>query len=158
MVIPKIVEENRRCRRGSDGYDGCRGVVGYEIWGGEVEAGLWGWGSDVPEAESIIKGAGKEGIVLGTEREGCDERGVAFKVAQELVVVGGEVADRVVFFGGGIENRLRVMGEASQVGAVLLGKEGFDELPFFCIVDLKGVVSAGGEKEFARVVEVERGY
>ena len=81
---------------------------------------------------------------------------MAFEVAEELVVVGGEVADRVVDFCAGVEDRLRVVGEAGEVGAVFLGEEGFDQFAFFGVVELERLVVAGGEQEFARVVEVER--
>ena len=37
---------------------------------------------------------------------------MAFEVAEELVVVSGEVADRVIFLGRGVEDGLRMVGEA----------------------------------------------
>ncbi len=80
---------------------------------------------------------------------------MAFEVAEELVVVGGEVTDGVVNFGGGVQNGLGVVGEAGEVAAVFLGEEGFEVFAFFCVVELKGVIGAGGEEELARVVEVE---
>ena len=80
---------------------------------------------------------------------------MAFEVAEELIVMGGEVADGVVDFCGGVQDGLGVVGEAGEVAAVFLGEEGFDVFAFFGVVKLKGVVGAGGEKKFARVVEIE---
>ena len=80
---------------------------------------------------------------------------MTFEVAKELVIVGGEIADGVIEFGGGVEDGLRVMGKAGEVAAIFLGKEGFDVFAFFGIVELKGVIRAGSEKKFARVIEIE---
>ncbi len=80
---------------------------------------------------------------------------MAFEVAEELVVVGGEVADGIVDFCGGVEDGLGMVGKAGEVAAVLLREEGFEVFAFFGIVELEGVIGAGGEEEFARVVEVE---
>ena len=43
---------------------------------------------------------------------------MAFEVAEELVIVCGEVADRIVAFGGGVYYRLGVVREASEVSTV----------------------------------------
>lgn len=50
-----------------------------------------------------------------------------------------------------------MVGKAGEVAAVLLREEGFEVFAFFGIVELEGVIGAGGEEEFARVVEVEGG-
>ena len=80
---------------------------------------------------------------------------MSFKVAKELVVVGGEVANCVVNFCRGIQDGLRVVGDAGQVAAVFLGEESFQVFAFFGIVELEGVVGTGCKEEFARVVKVE---
>ena len=80
---------------------------------------------------------------------------MAFEVADELVVVGGEVADGVVDFCGGVEDGLRVVGEAGEVAAVFLGKQSFDVFAFFGVVELEGIIGTGSEEKFTRVVEVE---
>lgn len=124
--------------------------------GREVEPALGRGGGERPEAHGVVEGAGEEGVAGGAEGEGGDGRGVAFEVAQELIVVRGEVADCVVDFGAGINDGLRVVREAGEVGAVFLGEERLDQLAFFGVVELQRLVVAGGEEEFARVVEVER--
>ena len=45
---------------------------------------------------------------------------MAFEVAQELVVVGGEVANCIVAFGRGIDDGLGVVGEACEMSTVFL--------------------------------------
>lgn len=80
---------------------------------------------------------------------------MAFEVAEELVVVGGEVADSIVDFRGRVEDGLGVVGKAGEMTAVFLREEGFEVFTFFGIVELEGVIGASGEEEFARVVEVE---
>ena len=82
---------------------------------------------------------------------------MGFEIAQVLIVVRGEIADCVIYFCGGIEDGLGVMGEASKVGAIFLGEEGLDVLAFFGVVELEGVIAAGGNEVFARVVKVEGG-
>ena len=156
VVVAQVVEEDGRGAGAGDRDDRRGGVVGCEVRGGEVEPALGGGGGERPEADGVVEGAGEEGVAGGAEGERGDGRGVAFEVAQELVVVRGEVADCVVDFGAGVDDRLRVVGEAGEVGAVFLGEERFDQLAFFGIVELQRLVVAGGEQEFARVVEVER--
>lgn len=48
--------------------------------------------------------------------------------------------------------------EAGEVGAVFLAHECFYVLAFFGIVEEEGVIGAGGQAEFARVVKVEGCY
>ncbi len=48
--------------------------------------------------------------------------------------------------------------EAGEVSAVFLAHERFYVLAFFGIVKEEGVVGAGGQAEFARVIEVEGCY
>lgn len=80
---------------------------------------------------------------------------MAAEVAQKGVVVRGEVADAVVFFGAGVDDGGGVVGEAGKVGAIFLAHEGFYVLAFFGIVEEEGVVGAGGQAEFAGIVKVE---
>lgn len=70
----------------------------------EVEAGLRVGGADVPQAKGIVERTGEEGIVFRAEGEGGDGCGMTLEVAQELIVVRGEIADRVIFLGGGVED------------------------------------------------------
>lgn len=156
VVVAEVVEEDGGGAGAGDGDDGRGGVVGRQVRGREVESALGGGGREGPEAYGVVEGAGEEGVAGGAEGEGGDGGGVAFEVAQELVVVRGEVADGVVDFGAGVDDRLRVVREAGEVGAVFLGEERFDQLAFFGVVELQRFVVAGGQQEFARVVEVER--
>lgn len=48
--------------------------------------------------------------------------------------------------------------EAREMHAIFMRLQFFCVLAFFAIVDLKCVVVAGYDGQFARVVEVERGY
>lgn len=80
---------------------------------------------------------------------------MAFEVAEEGVVVGGQVADRVVEFGGGVDDRGGMVGEAGQVSTVLLGEERLDFHAGFGVVELEGVIVAGGQEKFPRVVKVQ---
>ena len=45
---------------------------------------------------------------------------MAFEVAQECVIVGGEVADLVVLLGRGVDYGGVVVGETGEMGAVFL--------------------------------------
>ena len=67
----------------------------------------------------------------------------------------GEVADTVVLFGTRVDDGSGMVREAGEVGAVFLAHERFDIFAFFGIVEEEGVVGAGGQAEFARVVEIE---
>ena len=69
---------------------------------------------------------------------------MAAEVAQERVVVGGEVANAIVFFGAGVDDGGGVVGEAREVDTVFLAHESFYALAFFGIVEKEGVVGAGG--------------
>ena len=80
------------------------------------------------------------------------------EVAQEGVVMRGEVADAVVFFGAGVDDGGGVVGEAGEMDAVFLAHERLDVLAFLGVVEEEGVVRAGGQAEFARVVKVEGCY
>lgn len=121
----------------------------------QVETRLWGGGREVPESNGIVKRAGEEGIRGRVEGQGGDGSGVAFEVAQVLEVVGGEVADGFVVFGAGVEYRLRVMGEARQMGAVLFRQQFFHMFAFFGVIQLERVVVACSHEKFACVVKVE---
>ena len=112
-----------------------------------------GGGGERPESDGVVEGGGDECVGCRRKGERGDGRGVGFEVAQVLVVVRGEVADRVVAFGRGVEDRLGVVGEACEVGAVFLREEGFQVSAFFGVVQLQGFVAAGCEEELARVVE-----
>ena len=155
VVVPQIVEEDRVGGGGGDGDDGGGWVVGGEVRGQEVEARLRGLGFQVPEADGVVAGAGEEGVGGRAEGEGGDFVGVALEVAQELVVVGGEISDAVVDFGARVDDGGGVVGEACEMDTVLLREELFDVSALFGIVQLYGVVVTGGKHEFARVVEVQ---
>ena len=155
VVIPQVVEEDRVGGGGGDGDDGRGRVVSGEVRGQEVEARLRGLGFQVPEADGVVAGAGEEGVGGWAEGEGGDFVGVALEVAQELVVMGGEIADAVVDFGARVDDGGGVVGEAREMDPVLLREEFFDMPALFGIVQLDGVVVARGKHEFARVVEVQ---
>ncbi len=69
---------------------------------------------------------------------------MAAEVAQEGVVVGGEVADAIVFFGAGVDDGGGVVGKAREMNTIFLAHERFYVLAFFSIVEEEGVVGAGG--------------
>ena len=123
--------------------------------GREVEAPLGGRGRERPETDGVVERAGEEGVRGWAESQGSNRGGVAFEVAEELVVVGGEVADGVVAFCRSIDDRLGMVGKACEVGTILFAEEGLDRFAFFGGVELEGFVAASSEEEFARVVEVE---
>ena len=156
VVVAEVVQEDRRRAAARDGDDGRGRVVRCEVGGGEVEAALRRGRRERPQADGVVEGARQEGVACRAEGERRDGRGVPFEVAQELVVVRGEVADGVVDFGAGVEDGLRVVREAGEVGAVFFGEERFDLFAFFGVVELERLVVAGREQEFPRVVEVQR--
>ena len=80
---------------------------------------------------------------------------MASKIAQEGVVVRGEVAYAIVFLGACVDDGGGVVCEAGEVDAVFLAHERFNVLAFFGIVEEEGVVGAGSQAELARVVKVE---
>ena len=80
---------------------------------------------------------------------------MAFEVADENVIVCGEVADAVVELRGSIYDRTGVVGEPGEVGPVFLREKRFHFRAGFGVVQLQGVVVAGGEEEFALVVEIQ---
>ena len=80
---------------------------------------------------------------------------MATEVAQDGVVVRREVAYAVVLFGARVDDGSGVVREAGEVDAVFLAHERFYVLAFFGVVEEEGVVGAGGQAEFARVVKVE---
>ena len=113
-------------------------------------------GGEGPEADCVVGGGGgDEGVVAWAEIQGCDGAGVAFEVAQVLVVVGGEVADCVVGLCGGVDDGLAVVREAREVAAVFFGEEGLFGAAFAAVVELECFVREGGEEEVAGVVEGE---
>ena len=81
---------------------------------------------------------------------------MATEIAQEGVVVRREVAYAVVLFSARVDDGSGVVREAGEVDAVFLAHERFYVLAFFGVVEEQGVVGAGGQAEFARVVKVER--
>ena len=83
---------------------------------------------------------------------------MAFEVAEEGVVVGGEIADRVVEFRACVYERGGGMREAGEVAAELLGEDGLVAVRATPgVVELEGVVGASCEEEFACIVEIEGG-
>ena len=70
----------------------------------------------------------------------------------------GKIADCVVAFCGRVDDGLRVMCKAGQMGTVFLAEELFYGFAFFGVVELEGFVGAGGKDEFPRIVEVEGCY
>ena len=66
-----------------------------------------------------------------------------------------EVAYAVVLFRARVDDGSGVVREAGEVDAVFLAHERFYVLAFFGVVEEEGVVGAGGQAEFARVVKVE---
>lgn len=77
------------------------------------------------------------------------------EIAQKGIVVGGEVAYAIVLFRTRVDDGGGMVREAGEVGAVFLAHERFYVLAFFGVVEEEGVIGAGGQAEFAGVVEVE---
>lgn len=80
------------------------------------------------------------------------------EIAQECIVVRREVAYTVVLFRTRVDDGSGMVREAGEVGAVFLAHERFYVFSFFGIVEEEGIVGAGGQAEFARVVKVEGCY
>ena len=72
--------------------------------------------------------------------------------------MGREVAYTIVLFRTRVDDGSGMVREAGEVGAVFLAHERFYILAFFCIIQEEGIIGAGGQAEFARVVEVEGCY
>ena len=144
VVVAEVVEEDGVRGCGGDGDYGCGGVVGGQVGGREVQACLRGGRGQVPDSDGGVEGAGEESVGGGAEGERCDGCGVPFEVAEEGVVVRGQVADAIVFFGGGVDYGGGVVCETGEVGAVLLREQCFEVFAFFGVVELDGVVRAGG--------------
>ena len=99
------------------------------------------WTGKIPEADCVVGcGGGDEGVVAWREVEGRDRARVAFEVAQVLVIVGGEVADCVVRFGGGVDYGLGMVRETGEVAAVFFGEKCFFCPAFAAVVELEGFV------------------
>lgn len=82
---------------------------------------------------------------------------MAFEVSDEGVVVHGEVANAIVDFGRGVEDRGGVVCESREGGTVFMRFQLFRMRAGFCVEELDRVVGAGEEDELAAVVEVDRG-
>lgn len=121
----------------------------------EVEPCLWVLGFEVPEADGVVEGAGDEFVFAGVYGEGGDWGCVAREIGEEFGFVGVEVADAVVGFGGREDDVGLMVGEAREVGAVLLRWDCFYVFAFFGVVELEGVVGASCDEQFAPVVETE---
>jgi len=74
------------------------------------------------------------------ERETRDVFLVAFKIAEVGIVVGGEVADCIVYFGTGMNDTARSMSEHGIAGTVFQTQTCFLMLTFFDIIDLHGII------------------
>ena len=70
--------------------------------------------------------------------------------------MGIEVADAIVGFGGCEDDVGLMVGEAREVGAVLLRWDWLYVFAFFGVVELKRIVGAGCDEQFALVIETER--
>lgn len=79
------------------------------------------------------------------------------KVANETFVVQFKKAKGVVLFRAGEEHIARMVGESSQVDAVLLAGYDLRSLSFFHIVDLHCLVIACRNQEISHVVKVKGG-
>lgn len=125
------------------------------MWGGQVEACLRVRRGERPQPDAVVERAGEESVAAGADGEGGHGRGVAFEVAEEGVIVSGEISDGVVEFGGGVDDRGGVVCEAGKVSAIFLGKQRLDFRARFGVVELERVIIAGRQEEFARIVEVQ---
>ena len=140
---------------GRDGYDRCGGVVRGQVGRRQVEARLRGGRGEGPQAHRVVERGREERVRTRAEAQRRHGLRVAPEVAQEGVVVGGEVADAVVLLGARVDDGGGMVREAREVGAVFLAHEHLDVLAFLGVVEEEGVVGAGGQAEFARVVKVE---
>lgn len=95
VVVSDVVHEDGAAAGTGDGEDGARWVVGGEVRRAEEQLALPVLGLRVPEADGVVLGAGDEVVAAGMDGEAGDCGVVAFKVADEGVVVGGQVADGV---------------------------------------------------------------
>lgn len=83
---------------------------------------------------------------------------MAAEIAQEGIVVRGEVAYAVILFRTRVDDGGGMVREAGEVDAVFLAHQRLYIFALFGIVEEEGVVGAGGQAEFARVVKVEGCY
>jgi hypothetical protein len=83
---------------------------------------------------------------------------MSLKIPYVAVVVRGQETNGIVDFRRSVDDALRMVAEAREVDAVLLALELLGVFAFFAVVDLKRVVVARDDCEFARVVEVKRRY
>ena len=140
---------------GGYGYDGCGGVVGCEVGRAEVQARLRGRRGEGPQAHGIVERGREERVRPRTKAQRRHGLRMSPEIAQEGIIVRGEVADAIVLFGARVDDGRGVVREAGEVGAVFLAHERLYVLALFGVVEQEGVVGAGGQAEFARVVEVE---
>lgn len=61
--------------------------------GVDVEHSDWVYAVEVPDSNGVVEGGGDECVAAGVHCEAGYRPSVPFEVAQEGVVVGGEVAD-----------------------------------------------------------------
>lgn len=155
VVVPQVVEEDAVRGGRGDGDDRRGRVVGGEVRRRQVQARLRGRRGKRPQAHRVVERGREERVRRRAQAQRRHGLGVAPEVAQEGVVVRGEVADAVVLFRARVDDGRGVVREAGEVGAVLLAHERLYVLAFFGVVQEEGVVGAGGQAEFARVVEVE---
>lgn len=80
---------------------------------------------------------------------------MAFEVADVAIVVGREITDAMVDFGGGIDDGIGVVGEAGQGAAILLRLQLFCVGAFFCVIELECVIGASEKNQGAGSVEVK---
>lgn len=104
----------------------------------------------------MILAARQERVVAWVQRDARHWRRVAAVVPDVRVVMCGQVSYRVVNFCRRVEDALRVMCEARQVHAVLLGFQLLRVLALIAIVDLKRIVRPSYDRELSTVVEIKR--
>lgn len=83
---------------------------------------------------------------------------MAAEIAQEGIVVRGEVAYAVVLFRARVDDGGGMVREAGEVDTVFLAHKRLYVFALFGVVEEKGVVGAGGQAKFTRVVKVEGCY
>lgn len=134
VVVPQVVEEDAVRGGRGDGDDRRGGVVGGEVRRRQVQARLRGRRGQRPQAHRVVERGREERVRRRAQAQRRHGLGVAPEVAQEGVVVRGEVADAVVLFRARVDDGRGVVREAGEVGAVFLAHERLDVPAFFGVV------------------------
>lgn len=142
VVVAQIVQSDGLSGRRGDGDDRGTRIVCSEPRRLKVELALRIGRPGVPQLDRVVQACRHELIVVGAQIQARDATLVALEVANEGVVVHGEIADVIVVLGGGVDDGGTVVGEAGQSAAIFLRLELFRVLAGLDVEQLHRVVGA----------------